>query len=174
MRLPLVWTHSWQKILYRHLRVWQVKGKPYFVPSTNLHRKCMPCLISKLFYPVSSFIYFKFSVKQRQGSRSYRYNKENLYCIALLSYRGFRWLLILVWTGTVSKCLERSLYDRKVVGSILGRVIQNTFKMILAAWLDTQHKENWARTGQREVNIMWLGWIWCHASGCDISVRWHS
>ena len=35
--------------------------------------------------------------------------------------------------GTVAELVERPLCDRKVEGSIPGRVIQNTLKMVLAA-----------------------------------------
>ena len=55
-------------------------------------------------------------------------------------------------TGTVVEC---PLCDREVAGSIPGRVIPKTLKMVLAALsLGAQHSESRARTGQLSVSIM--------------------
>ena len=52
--------------------------------------------------------------------------------------------------------VERPLYDREVAGSIPGRVIPKTLKVVLAACQKSR-----ARTGQLSVNIMWLGRMTC-------------
>ena len=57
----------------------------------------------------------------------------------------------------MAQLVEHPLYDREVAGSIPGRVISKTLKMVLAALLlGAQHKESRARirTGQLSVNIM--------------------
>ena len=48
--------------------------------------------------------------------------------------------LEVVFTGIVAQLIELLLYDPEVAGSILGRVIPKTSKMVLAALLlDAQH-----------------------------------
>ena len=51
--------------------------------------------------------------------------------------------------------VERPLRMREVVGSILGRVIPKTLKMVVAALsLGAQHYESRATTGRPGVSIM--------------------
>ena len=61
------------------------------------------------------------------------------------------------FTGTVAQLVECLLCDREVAGSIPGRVMPKTFKMILAALLLGAHikkVEVGIRTGQLSVSIM--------------------
>ena len=60
--------------------------------------------------------------------------------------------------------LERPLCDRRVAGSIPGRVIPKTLKTVPAALsLGTQHQESRTKTGQLSFSIMWLGGISCQS-----------
>ena len=56
--------------------------------------------------------------------------------------------------------MEQSYLDREVAGSIPGRVIPKTFKMVLSALsLGAQHQESRVRSGQLSVSLTWLGGI---------------
>ena len=74
--------------------------------------------------------------------------------------------------------VECPLCDWEVAGSIPGRVIPKTLKMVLAALsLGAQHQENRARnrnwSAQCQYNV--TGWnIMSKCLGHDISVRQHS
>ena len=74
--------------------------------------------------------------------------------------------------------VERPLCDWEVAGSIPGRIIPKTLKMVLAALsLGAQHLENRVRnrnwSAQCQYNV--TGWnIMSKCLGHDISVRQHS
>ena len=78
----------------------------------------------------------------------------------------------------MAQLVERPLCDREVAGSIPGRVIPKTLKMVPGALsLGAQHKESRARNQNRSAQCQYnvTGWnIMSKCLRCDISVGQHS
>ena len=64
-------------------------------------------------------------------------------CLSLSLSLSLSIYLLLSWIDTVAQVVERPLCGRKVMGSILDRIIPKTFKMVLGALLlGAQHYES--------------------------------
>ena len=76
-------------------------------------------------------------------------------------------------TGAVAQLLKQRVYLRAVMGSIPGRVIPKTSKMVLAALSFAFSIEKTELVGPVSV---YCDWVECHVMclRCDMSVRKHS